>query len=294
MREGLVGRNLSPYAVATNLRLTNRVRMSEQLHKPAKHESRFSSQRKTPAPCLAVLVPVFNESNYVSAMLEQVLNQPSVSEVIVVDDYSQDGTWDILKSWPARDNRVKVFRHETNRGKGAALRTALSIVQAPLVIIQDADLEYDPAEYERMLEPIRSGQADVVYGSRFMAGVRVTTFAHRMINWGLTVLMNLCTGLRLTDVHTCLKLFPTSLLRSLPLEEQRFGFCPEITAKISKIPGLQLIEVPISYNPRQHAAGKKIGLVDGVRALYCIFIYSMRKIPTVNWKSPAGVGPNEH
>ncbi len=239
-------------------------------------KSQSSSSEAALASCLAVLVPVFNENANVNLILERILEQSSVKEVIVVDDHSEDGTWGILRSWPERDCRVRVLRHNMNRGKGVALRTALCVVRAPFVVIQDADLEYDPQDYERMLEPIRTGRADVVYGSRFLVRTRVTTLSHRFINWSLTMLMNWFTGLRLTDVHTCLKLFPTSLLRVIPLEEQRFGFCPEITAKISKIPGLRVVEVPVSYHPRHHSSGKKIGIADGLRAIYCIIKYSIQ------------------
>lgn len=226
------------------------------------------------ANCLSVIVPAFNEVANIETVLKRVLAQPSVAEVVVVDDQSCDGTWERLKDWPKREARLRLLRHKVNCGKGAAIRTALPYITAKWVVVQDADLEYDPADYGAMLEPILSGKADVVYGSRFLRGDRVTTPLHRVINGALTSFANLFTGLSLTDLHTCMKLFPASLLKAIPLEEGRFGFCPEITAKLAKIGGLRLVEVSIHYQPRTHREGKKIGLRDGLRALHCILKYS--------------------
>jgi glycosyltransferase involved in cell wall biosynthesis len=223
---------------------------------------------------LSVIVPVFNEKQHLPIVIKRVLEQPIVAQVIIVDDCSQDKPEDILRCIVAQDSRVHLLRHVNNLGKGAAIRTGLSVVTQAYVIIQDADLEYDPADYARMLKPILDCRADVVYGSRFLNGRSVTTRIHRSINGGLTLFANVLTGLNLTDVHTCLKLFPTALLRAIPLRETRFGFCPEVTAKLSRIRGIRLIEVPVSYHPRQRVDGKKIGLKDGIRAIYCILRYT--------------------
>jgi glycosyltransferase involved in cell wall biosynthesis len=235
--------------------------------------------------CLGVIMPVFNEVANVDSVLARILAQPGTAQVVVVDDHSDDATWFHLTAWPARDSRVRILRHQSNRGKGAAIRTALEAVSAPVVVIHDADLEYDPADHERMLQPILHGDSDVVYGSRFMNQGRVTAGYHRLVNWSLTTLANLATGLRLTDLHTCLKMFPTPLLKSVPLEQERFGFCPEITAKLARVPGLRLVEVPVSYHRRKRSEGKKIGIADGLRTIYCIFKYCRGPPIAVGWAS---------
>jgi glycosyltransferase involved in cell wall biosynthesis len=226
--------------------------------------------------CLGVVIPVFNEVATIDEILRRVLAQISVCEVIVVNDSSNDGTAECLGSWPALDKRVTVLSHSTNRGKGAAIRTGIAHVSAPVVIIQDADLEYDPHDYERLLAPIRADEADVVYGSRF-AGVAkpATTWWHVLGNRLLTWTTNLVTGLRLTDEATCYKVFRRDVLASIELAEDGFGFCPEVTVKVSKL-HVRIVELPISYRPRTRNEGKKIRLRDGVDALYCLVKYSLR------------------
>ena len=224
--------------------------------------------------CLGVIIPVFNEARTIDEILRRVLAQTNVCEVIAVDDASTDGTIDLLRSWPQRDSRVRVFEHQTNRGKGAAIRTALAASDAPVMIIQDADLEYSPADYTPMLELILSGQADVVYGSRFSAKDKLSnsswhTFGNRCLTW----CSNLASGLKLTDEATCYKMFRREVLERIKVEENGFGFCPEVTAKISKL-GVRVREVPVSYHGRTAAEGKKIRIKDGWNALQCIVKYN--------------------
>ena|GEM_PF-426264 len=226
--------------------------------------------------CLAVLIPCYNESATVDAILEKVLLQPNVAEVIVVDDGSTDGTWQKLQSWPARDPRVRVYRQERNRGKGAAIRRALQEVSAEIVVIQDADLEYDPADWGPMVELIRSGRADVVYGSRFAPGACArTAWWHRGLNRLLTWAANRITGLVLTDEATCYKMFRREILFGLDLQEEGFGFCPEVTAKLARR-GVRIMEMPIRYTARSRADGKKLRLKDGWEALRCLWRYTRR------------------
>jgi len=199
-----------------------------------------------------------------------------VAEVIVVDDGSTDGTWQKLQSWPARDPRVRVYRQERNRGKGAAIRRALQEVSAEIVVIQDADLEYDPADWGAMVELIRSGRADVVYGSRFAPGACARTpWWHRGLNRLLTWASNRITGLVLTDEATCYKMFRREVLLGLDLKEDGFGFCPEVTAKLAR-KGVRIVEVPIRYTARSRSEGKKLRLKDGWEALCCLWRYSRR------------------
>ena len=227
-----------------------------------------------PSLCLGVVMPVFNEAATLDEILRRVLAQPCVKEVVVVDDASTDRTSGILTAWPARDARVQVVSHSTNRGKGAAIHTGLAYIRAHTIIIQDGDLEYDPGDYERLLEPIRRGEADVVYGSRFAGQNRSpTVWWHR---WGiglLTWVTNVFTGLRLTDEATCYKLLRRELLDRFELREEKFGFCPEVTVKLSKL-GVRFVEVPISYRRRLRGEGKKIRLRDGLIALRCVVKYS--------------------
>lgn len=229
-------------------------------------------------PCLAVVIPVYNEENTVEKLLNLVLKQRPVQEVIVVDDASKDRTWEILKKIAANDNRIKLFRHDVNQGKGAALRTGFSKVTAPFVIVQDADLEYDPTEYYILLKPILMDKADVVFGSRFLGfgAHRVLYYWHSLGNHLLTTLSNMATNLNLTDMETCYKLFRKEVLDKIKIEENRFGFEPEITAKVSKL-NVRIYEVPISYYGRTYAEGKKIGWKDGLWALWCIIKYNFLK-----------------
>jgi glycosyltransferase involved in cell wall biosynthesis len=226
-------------------------------------------------PCLSVIVPCFNEAKTVETLLDRVLASPWVAEVIVVDDGSTDGTRDLLVVRAEREPRLQVVLHPENRGKGAALRTGFATATADYVVVQDADLEYDPADYPLLLEPLLSGEADVVYGSRFASGRphRVLYFWHSVGNKALTLLSNMFTDLNLTDMETCYKAFRREVIQAIEIEEDRFGFEPEVTAKIAR-GDLRVYEVGISYAGRSYAEGKKIGWRDGVRALYCIVRYS--------------------
>lgn len=226
-------------------------------------------------PCLAVVIPVYNEENTISKILETVLEQRPVLEVIVVDDASVDKTFEILQEIAKKDARIKLFRHNKNMGKGAALRTGFSKVTAPYVIVQDADLEYDPTEYYLLLKPVLMDKADVVFGSRFLGfgAHRVLYYWHSLGNHILTTLSNMATNLNLTDMETCYKLFRREIIQKIEIEENRFGFEPEITAKVSKM-NVRIYEVPISYYGRTYAEGKKIGWKDGLWALWCIFKYN--------------------
>ena len=221
-------------------------------------------------------MPCFNEEATVQQCLEIVLNQAIVGEVIVVDDASTDNTRDEILS--VRDDRVRLVSHEKNRGKGAALRTGFHHTSLPFVIVQDADLEYDPREYGRVVAPLLDGRADVVFGSRFMGGDahRVLFFWHYLGNRFLTLMSNMFTNLNLTDMETCYKAFRRDVLSSLDIQENRFGIEPEITAKIAAA-GWKVFEVGISYNGRTYAEGKKIGWRDGFRALWCIVKYRPRR-----------------
>lgn len=219
---------------------------------------------------VSVVVPVWNEERTVLTLLERVLAQPEVGEVLVIDDGSTDGTLDKLRTLAARDPKVRLLEHGHNQGKGRALRTGFAAAHGEVVIVQDADLEYDPREYPRLLEPILDGRADVVYGSRFLGGPhRVLHFHHYLANQALTFLSNLVTNLNLTDMETCYKVFRREVLADLTLVEDRFGFEPEVTAKVAAR-GYRVYEVPISYSGRTYAEGKKIRWRDGFRALWVI------------------------
>jgi glycosyltransferase involved in cell wall biosynthesis len=226
-----------------------------------------------PSQCLSVVVPCFNEVTTIDTLLKAVLDSPYTGEVLVVDDGSTDGTRDLLAA--IHDPRVRVLLQPENRGKGAALRRGFESATLPFVIIQDADLEYDPAEYHLIVEPLIDGRADVVFGSRFMSDRphRVLYFWHYLGNKFLTTVSNMFTNLNLTDMETCYKAFRREVLQSLVLEEDRFGFEPEVTAKLAR-GGWRIYEVGISYAGRTYAEGKKIGWRDGVRAIFCIVAYS--------------------
>ena len=219
-----------------------------------------------------MIIPAFNEAGTILKVLERVKKVPIEKEVIVVDDASTDGTREILEK---RGEEIRIFFHETNQGKGAAIRTGLSHVTGDLVIIQDADLEYDPSEYPHLMAPILEGKADVVYGSRFSGGPhRVLFFWHAVGNKMITTLSNILTDLNLSDMETGYKIFKTEILREITIESNRFGFEPEITAKIAQL-GCRIYEIPISYWGRDYSEGKKINWKDGIAALYWIIKYNL-------------------
>ncbi len=221
---------------------------------------------------LSILIPVYNERTVIERCLSLVLAAPLPEqmerELVIVDDRSTDGTWDILQRLAAERPEIRLFRHEANRGKGAAVRTAVEKAEGDFALIQDGDLEYDPSEYPRLLRPLLDGRADAVFGSRYLAGeqTRALLFWHTVINKGLTLLSNMFCNLALTDMETCYKVFRTDLLKSIPIRSDRFGFEPEIVMKCAKR-RLRIYEVPISYYGRTYEEGKKIGWKDGVKAL---------------------------
>jgi glycosyltransferase involved in cell wall biosynthesis len=228
--------------------------------------------------CLSVVMPVYNEAGSVAKVVLTVLEQRPVQELIVVDDCSNDRTWEVLQGLALTDKRLKLLRHDINQGKGAALRTGFRHASAPIVIIQDADFEYNPSEYYLVLAPILTGKADVVYGSRFIGSGahRVLYYWHSVGNKFLTTLSNMATNLNLTDMETCYKAFRHDVLEKLTLEEDRFGFEPEITAKVSKL-RVRVYEVAIAYHGRTYEEGKKINWKDGLSALRCILKYNFLK-----------------
>ena len=228
---------------------------------------------------LSVIIPVFNEAQTLEELVERVRAVAIEKEIIVVDDCSTDGSREILEKL-ARDPDIRVFHQPHNQGKGAAVRRGIAESEGDIVILQDADLEYDPEEYPRLLKPILDGKADVVYGSRFSGGQahRVLYFWHYVGNKGFTMLSNMFTNLNLTDMETCYKVFRREVVQSFTIEEDRFGLEPEITSKVAR-GGWRIYEVGISYSGRTYAEGKKIGWRDGVRALICIFKYNLRPRP---------------
>ncbi len=224
------------------------------------------------AKVLSIVIPCYNEEASILPLVKRVLKSPIENkEIIIVDDCSTDGTRKLLEE-EVKPLVSKLIFHERNQGKGGALRTGLQAAVGDVVIIQDADFEYDPLEYPRVVNPIFEGKTDVVYGSRFLNSKRDGHRINRMANWLLTVLSNHFTRQKLTDMETCYKAFRRELIQSIDIEENRFGFEPEITAKISK-KGIRILEVPISYHPRTKKQGKKIGFKDGLRAIYVIWRY---------------------
>jgi glycosyltransferase involved in cell wall biosynthesis len=227
---------------------------------------------------LSIIIPAYNESKTIHLILDKVKNVTLLNEIhkeiIVVNDCSTDDTEECILKYIENnsDLKIKYFEHEINKGKGAALQTGIQNATGKYLIIQDADLEYDPNEYDLMLKPIIEGHADVVYGSRFMGGKphRVLFFWHTIGNKLLTFLSNMFTNLNLTDMETCYKMFRTEIIQSIKLEENRFGFEPEVTAKISKLKDIRIYEIGISYYGRTYQEGKKINWKDGFRAVYCI------------------------
>ena len=225
---------------------------------------------------LSIVIPVYNEKNTIGEVLRRVRSVDLPKEVIIVDDCSTDGTREFLQGLPSSDDLTVVLQPR-NAGKGAALRAGFRQVRGDIVVVQDADLEYDPSEYPILIQPIVAGKADVVFGSRFLGGPhRVLLFWHSVGNKILTTLSNMMTDLNLTDMETCYKVFRADVLEKIGLQENRFGFEPEFTAKIARA-GCRVYEVPISYSGRDYSEGKKIGWKDGVRAVYCILKYNVRR-----------------
>lgn len=232
---------------------------------------------------LSILIPAYNEEETIRPILDVLsslkLDYPIEKEVIVINDSSTDRTREVIEEFILTNPGfpVQLFNQENNQGKGAAIHKAIELATGDLIVIQDADLEYDPNEYNILLKPMMAGRADVVYGSRFMGGNahRVLFFWHTIGNKFLTNLNNAFTNLNLTDMETCYKLFKADIIKSLILEEKRFGFEPEVTAKICRIPGIRIYEVGISYYGRTYEEGKKINWKDGVKAIYCVFRYNL-------------------
>lgn len=223
---------------------------------------------------ISVIIPVYNEVHTIAAVLERVRSVRIDKEIIIVDDFSTDGTRELLRGLSS--DEVKVFFHEKNMGKGAALRTGFEKAVNDIVIVQDADLEYDPDEYHKLIRPIEDGKADVVYGSRFMGSEahRVLFFWHMVGNKVLTFLSNMFSNLSLTDMETCYKVFSREVIQRITIEENRFGFEPEITAKLAKM-SVRIYEVGISYSGRSYKEGKKVNWKDGFSAIRCIIKYNL-------------------
>ncbi len=234
---------------------------------------------------LSVVIPVYNEVNSLAEIVRQVRAVPINKQIILVDDCSKDGTTELLRQWQTTQPDLTIRFHDVNQGKGAALRTGFKHATGQIVIVQDADLEYDPAEYPELIRPIIEGKADVVYGSRFIGeSHRVLYFWHSLVNKFLTMLSNMFSDLNLTDMEVCYKVFRREVIQGITLKSNRFGFEPEVTAKVARfqVPALEgrparkcrIFELPVSYNGRDYKEGKKIGWKDGVQALYCIVRYA--------------------
>jgi glycosyltransferase involved in cell wall biosynthesis len=235
---------------------------------------------------LSIIIPAYNEAATIHLILEKIKKVRLINdiekEVIIIDDCSQDNTEKSITLYSEKNPELQItfLKHEVNKGKGAALHTGIAKATGEYLIIQDADLEYDPEEYNLLLKPVVDGFADVVYGSRFMGGSphRILFFWHTIGNRFLTTLSNMLTNLNLTDMETCYKLFKTDLLQRIQLKEKRFGFEPEVTAKVARIPSIRIYEVGISYYGRTYDEGKKIGWKDGFRAIYCLIKYGLFRL----------------
>jgi len=226
---------------------------------------------------LSVLIPVYNEAATIEHVVDRVRQIPASTEIIAVDDASGDGSGDVLERLRAAGKVDQLVRHPKNRGKGAAIRSGIALATGDVVVIQDADLEYDPQDIPRLIKPILDGIADVTFGSRFIGSPRrVLYFWHTVMNRCLTLASNMLNDLNITDMETCYKAFRADVIKGIQIEEDRFGVEPELTAKVAKL-RLRIYEVPISYQGRTYAEGKKIGWKDGARALYCIFKYGVRR-----------------
>lgn len=243
---------------------------------------------------LSVVIPVYNEADTILEIIERVQRVDIEKEIIVVDDFSTDGTRDVLGEISGGNHNLTVLYHGRNQGKGRALRTGFAAARGDYVIVQDADLEYDPEDYPKLLHPLELGKADAVYGSRFITTQehRVLYFWHSLGNKFLTLLSNMTTDLNLTDMETCYKVFRRELIQSILLEEDRFGFEPEVTAKLART-GARIYEVGISYHGRTYEEGKKIGVKDGFRAIWCILKYRLKPLRRTE-PSKAPQQPGEH
>jgi len=246
-------------------------------------DDQLATSRQRSNKLLSIVIPAYNEEKTISIVLERINNVCLIGniekEVIVVDDCSKDGTYRAINQYCLNNPKItiKYFRHKENLGKGAALHTGIAQSSGEYLLVQDADLEYDPVDYNKLLEPIVGGLADVVYGSRFLGGGthRVLNFWHSIGNRWITLISNMFSNLNLTDMETGYKVFRTDIIQQLYLREERFGFEPEVTIKISHLPNVRIYEVGISYCARTYGEGKKIGWRDGIRALYCIMKYGL-------------------
>lgn len=227
-----------------------------------------------PRPLVSIVVPIYNEEALLERVLERVVKLPLRMQLVLVDDCSKDRTPEILARWGERPDTI-LRRHERNRGKGMAIRTGLEVATGDVVLVQDADLEYDPAELPALVEPIARGEVNVVYGSRFLGSVRRMRLPNRVANWLLAVLASVLYGQRITDEATAYKVFRGDLIRSIPLECERYEFCPEITAKVLKR-GERILELPVTFEARTFEEGKKIGWRDFIQAVWTLLLYRVR------------------